>query len=255
MRPRDAPRRFWPNSRPEWLALVLLFGLVSITSTRADQFLLSRSGAVVRVVDLRAIPRTCPQAPGGWTVLTPFVARKPHRRCGAIWTDHGRLRVLTSGSLLPVAMTREEIVDALEAGACYEMRWFGYEEDPERGDPFDTSNLRSDNTVYYAARVGGDRCGPLPPSLTPRRALFWENTSDGLLLHLRVDVTGTDDAVLGVERIRDGRVLRLRIAPSPEGTDEALLTFLSERLRVPRAALRVVAGEGARRKTVLVEPS
>ncbi len=51
-----------------------------------------------------------------------------------------------------------------------------------------------------------------------------------------------------------GGVLRIRLtAPQLDGrANEGLLRLLAERLNVPRAAVRIVAGEKSRRKRVVV---
>jgi uncharacterized protein YggU (UPF0235/DUF167 family) len=182
-------------------------------------------------------------------------SRRVLRRCGAIWTDHGRFRVVPTGFLLPFAMPRQDIIDALQPGRCYELRWFGYEADPARGGPMNLSNQRTANTIYgLVPRDDGD-CGVLPASLAPPRPVFWEAVSDGLLLHLRVDFAGPSDAVLGLASTDDGPILHLRIAGAPGGNagNAALLAFIGHELGLPPSSLRVVSGQSARRTSVLVQ--
>lgn len=237
-------------SRRRQLAIVLILAAILIPyGARLDEFLLSRSSAVVRVTDLRNIPRQCPTPLNRWSPRGLLGSNRVLRRCGAIWTDHGRFRVLPSASFLPGTMSREEIVDLLRAGGCYEIHWFGYEDDPAPGEPMDTSRLRSDNTIHHAAPRDDANCRPLPP---PPRSAPWEAVPEGLRVHLRVDLNAPSDDIIGIE---DDLVLRLRIAAPPGGGqgNEALMGFLARNLDLPLSAIVLVSGEGARRKTVLVQ--
>lgn len=73
---------------------------------------------------------------------------------------------------------------------------------------------------------------------------------DGVTLTLHILPRAGRDEVAGLA----GGALRVRLkAPPLDGrANEALLTFLADRLGVPRSALSIVAGAGSRRKVVYV---
>ena len=78
-----------------------------------------------------------------------------------------------------------------------------------------------------------------------------ETTSDGTLLHLRIIPRAARDMVQGP--LGDRLKIRLQAPPVEGKANKALLKFLSRRLGVPTSRLSLVAGAGAREKTVLVE--
>lgn len=58
----------------------------------------------------------------------------------------------------------------------------------------------------------------------------------------------------GLGGVRDGAVLiRLAAPPVENAANDALISFLSDILRVPRRAIRIVSGGRARRKRVAVD--
>lgn len=76
-------------------------------------------------------------------------------------------------------------------------------------------------------------------------------TATGIRLAVQVQPRASANELAG----RHGDALKVRLqAPPVEGAaNEALIRFLAERLGVPRAAVRIVAGPASRRKTVLVD--
>ena len=70
-----------------------------------------------------------------------------------------------------------------------------------------------------------------------------------LVLHVQPRAKAT--AIVG----RHGDAVKVRLAAPPVdgAANEELIRFLAERLGVPRRALRLVAGQAARRKIVDVE--
>jgi uncharacterized protein len=75
-------------------------------------------------------------------------------------------------------------------------------------------------------------------------------TASGVELDVRVIPRAKKSGLGGV---RDGAVLIRLAAPPVEGAaNEALISFLSEILQVPRRAIRIVSGERSRHKRVAV---
>lgn len=86
-------------------------------------------------------------------------------------------------------------------------------------------------------------------------ATAWRPVADGLVVHLRVTPNAGRDLIEGVETRADGNaVLRLRVRAVPDRgkANAAVVALLAAALDVPRSAVRVVAGETARLKTVAV---
>ena len=76
-------------------------------------------------------------------------------------------------------------------------------------------------------------------------------TPSGVELDVRVIPRAKKSGLGGV---RDGAVLIRLAAPPVEGAaNEALISFLSEILQVPRRAIRIVSGERSRHKRVAVD--
>lgn len=76
-------------------------------------------------------------------------------------------------------------------------------------------------------------------------------TATGVELDVRVIPRAKKSSLAGV---RDGAVLiRLAAPPVENAANDALISFLSDILQVPRRAIRIVSGERARRKRVAVD--
>ena len=76
-------------------------------------------------------------------------------------------------------------------------------------------------------------------------------TATGVELDVRVIPRAKKSCLGGV---RDGAVLvRLAAPPVENAANDALISFLSEILQVPRRAIRIVSGERARNKRVAVD--
>ena len=76
-------------------------------------------------------------------------------------------------------------------------------------------------------------------------------TATGVELDVRVIPRAKKSGLGGV---RDGAVLiRLAAPPVENAANDALISFLSEILQVPRRAIRIVNGGRARRKRVAVD--
>jgi uncharacterized protein YggU (UPF0235/DUF167 family) len=79
----------------------------------------------------------------------------------------------------------------------------------------------------------------------------WSPASGGLSLVVRLTPKGGRDAVDGVERLADGSTVlkvRVRAAPHEGAANDALVRLLAKELRLPRTAVALVAGAGARVK-------
>lgn len=85
--------------------------------------------------------------------------------------------------------------------------------------------------------------------------LPWRQGPDGLTLRLRVTPNAGRDAIEGIESRDDGRpVLRLRVRAVPDKgrANAAVIALLAKTIGVPRSAVRLIAGDTARLKTVTI---
>lgn len=93
------------------------------------------------------------------------------------------------------------------------------------------------------------------PAATPDDALPWRLVDDGLRLELRVQPGAKADRVEGVETLADGTaVLKLRVTAPPEGgkANAAVVKLLAKRWKLAKSDIAVIAGETARRKSLLL---
>ncbi len=84
-------------------------------------------------------------------------------------------------------------------------------------------------------------------------ALPWRAGADGIELHVRLTPRGGRDALEGCETRDDGRTVlkaRVRAAPEDGKANAALTKLIARALRLPASAVRIVAGETARVKTI-----
>jgi uncharacterized protein (TIGR00251 family) len=72
----------------------------------------------------------------------------------------------------------------------------------------------------------------------------------GMTFYVQVQPRASRDAIAG-EHV-DALKIRLTAPPLDERANDALVQLLAKRLNVPRAAVRIVAGEKNRRKRVVV---
>ena len=83
----------------------------------------------------------------------------------------------------------------------------------------------------------------------------FEARDDGWVLRLRVTPNAGRDLIEGIELRDDGSaVLRLRVKAVPDKgkANAAVIALLANALGVPKSAIRLLAGDTARLKTVLV---
>jgi|SRR5579863_384839 uncharacterized protein len=73
---------------------------------------------------------------------------------------------------------------------------------------------------------------------------------DGVSFYVQVQPRASRNAIEG--EYADALRIRLTAPPVDDRANEALTRLLAERLNVPRAAVRIVAGEKSRRKRVVV---
>src|SRR5579859_1860113 len=81
----------------------------------------------------------------------------------------------------------------------------------------------------------------------------WRPSIGGMTVSLRVTPRGGRDAIDGIDRLSDGRVvMKVRVRAIADGgeANRAVLKLLAEQLRVPQATLRLVSGATARLKQV-----
>lgn len=79
--------------------------------------------------------------------------------------------------------------------------------------------------------------------------------SDGLLLQVRVTPKGGNNAVDGVFRAADGNLflkVKVRAAPEKGKANKAIIETLADSLGLPASRFRIIAGEAARQKSILV---
>jgi uncharacterized protein len=83
----------------------------------------------------------------------------------------------------------------------------------------------------------------------------WITTAEGVVVTVRVTPRGGRDAVEGVGRLPDGRMVlkvRVRAAPSAGEANAGLRRLLADRLGVAPSRIDVVAGASARIKQVRI---
>ena len=78
----------------------------------------------------------------------------------------------------------------------------------------------------------------------------------GVVLAVRLTPRAARDAVDGIGRLSDGRevaVVHIRAVPSEGAANTSLVGLLAKTLRVPKSAVRIVAGGAARLKQVRID--
>jgi uncharacterized protein YggU (UPF0235/DUF167 family) len=77
----------------------------------------------------------------------------------------------------------------------------------------------------------------------------------GIVIHARVTPKASGDAVLGVENLADGPVLKVKVRALPDKGEAnvAVVALLAKWLGEPKAGLKVAAGAKARLKQIAVE--
>ena len=88
----------------------------------------------------------------------------------------------------------------------------------------------------------------------PRSAI--QPVAAGARVALRVSPKASRAGIIGVETdAAGGAVLKVRVSEPPQGgkANVAVIKLLAKAWKLPKGALRVVAGEAGRRKTLLVE--
>lgn len=87
-------------------------------------------------------------------------------------------------------------------------------------------------------------------------ALPWTQRPDGLLVEVRLTPRAAMDRIDGVETLADGApVLKARVRAVPEKgkANEAVLKLLAKTAGLPASRARLLTGDTARRKTILLE--
>jgi hypothetical protein len=78
----------------------------------------------------------------------------------------------------------------------------------------------------------------------------------GVVLSVRLTPRAARDVVDGIGRLSDGRevaVVHIRAVPSEGAANKSLVALLAKTLRVPKSAVRIVAGGAARLKQVRID--
>ncbi len=86
--------------------------------------------------------------------------------------------------------------------------------------------------------------------------LPWTVRPEGLVIEVRLTPRAAMDRIDGIEMLSDGRpVLKARVRAVPEKglANEAILKLLAKKLDLPTSRAQLLAGETARRKSVLLE--
>jgi len=92
--------------------------------------------------------------------------------------------------------------------------------------------------------------GPGPLSSKP-----WLQVADGIALDVRLTPRSARDAIEGVERRDDGRVVlkaRVRAAPFEGQANDALCRLVAHELRLAARQVEITAGEGSRIKRLRI---
>jgi uncharacterized protein len=83
----------------------------------------------------------------------------------------------------------------------------------------------------------------------------WVQTADGVTLDVRLTPRGGRDAIEGVERRADGRIVlnaRVRAAPFEGHANDALCRLVAHELGIAPRQVEIAAGEGARIKRLRI---
>ena len=83
----------------------------------------------------------------------------------------------------------------------------------------------------------------------------WVQLADGVALDVRLTPRGGRDAIEGIERRADGRVVlkaRVRAAPFEGQANDALCRLLAQELGLAPRQVEITAGEGARIKRLRI---
>ena len=83
----------------------------------------------------------------------------------------------------------------------------------------------------------------------------WARLADGITLDVRLTPRGGRDAIEGVERRADGRVVlqaRVRAAPFEGQANDALCRLVARELGLAPRQVEIAAGEGARIKRLRI---
>jgi len=84
----------------------------------------------------------------------------------------------------------------------------------------------------------------------------WSLRPDGLVVEVRLTPRAAMDRIDGVETRSDGLPIlkaRVRAVPEKGRANEAILKLLTKTLGLPTSRARLLAGDTARRKSVLLE--
>lgn len=83
----------------------------------------------------------------------------------------------------------------------------------------------------------------------------WIRSANGVALEVRLTPRGGRDAIEGVERRADGRIVlkaRVRAAPFEGQANEALCRLIAHELAIAPRQVEITAGEGARIKRLRI---
>ena len=83
----------------------------------------------------------------------------------------------------------------------------------------------------------------------------WLQVADGVALDVRLTPRSSRDAIEGVERRADGRLVlkaRVRAAPFEGQANDALCRLIAQELGLPPRQVEITTGEGARVKRLRV---
>ena len=86
--------------------------------------------------------------------------------------------------------------------------------------------------------------------------LPWSVRAEGLVVEIRLTPRAAMDRIEGIETLSDGLpVLKARVRAVPEKglANEAILKLLAKTLSLPASRARLLSGDTARRKSILLE--
>lgn len=91
--------------------------------------------------------------------------------------------------------------------------------------------------------------------MVPTDTVPFEAAAGGLRVLLRVQPGASREGIEGLVALADGRTaLKVRVRAPPEGgkANAALVKLLAKAWKLPRSAIDIAAGQGGRRKTLLI---
>lgn len=94
------------------------------------------------------------------------------------------------------------------------------------------------------------RKSPLSEGSDVTEHLWWQETEEGVVCRVRVTPKASKNELTGISQ--GSLAIRLTAPPVEGKANKALMRFLSEIFGVSQSAVRIIRGQSARDKTVLI---